>query len=170
MRVFPIVLPTVRDTCGPQVLSLKDTTHSLPSDTGVIVNNTAIHYDCDNWPNPGMIDPRRWLVHHPNRFDPTSPLSSEHAHQISEGSAKIPGHQRATFLAFGEGPRACLGRSFARTEFVAFYSLLLKRYKLRLGDEVSGVALERMIRLKSGGSPVTLTPPEDVHLDLVERA
>lgn len=63
-----------------------------------------------------------------------------------------------------------MGRSFARTEFVAFYSLLLKRYKLRLGDEVSGVALERMIRLKSGGSPVTLTPPEDVHLDLVERA
>jgi hypothetical protein len=62
-----------------------------------------------------------------------------------------------------------MGRSFAKTEFVAFYSRLLRKYRLRLADGVDAETVERVIRLRSGGSPVTLIPPEDVHISLVER-
>lgn len=169
MRVFPIVLPIARETSGPQTLSLGNSTHLLPSGMGVIVNNTAIHHDAANWPNPSVIDPRRWMVSDPHVFDPKEPPTPAQESELSEGKVKIPGHRRGTFMSFGEGPRACLGRNFARTEFVAFYSRLLRRYRLRLGDGVDADRVEKMVRLRSGGSPVTLIPPEDVPIDLVER-
>ncbi|KAF1829167.1 putative cytochrome P450 oxidoreductase [Decorospora gaudefroyi] len=169
MRVFPIVLPIARETSGPQPLSLGDTAHLLPSRMGVIVNNTAIHHDARNWPSPSVIDPRRWMVSNPHAFDPREPASPDQVRQMSEGNVKIPGHRRGTFMSFGEGPRACLGRNFAKTEFVAFYSRLSRKYRLRIGDGVDAEMVERVIRLRSGGSPVTLIPPEDVRINLVER-
>jgi cytochrome P450 len=169
MRVFPIVLPIARETSRPQVLSLGGTTHLLPSHMGIIVNNTAIHHNSSDWPSPSIIDPRRWMVSEPHTFDPTKPPSSEQERQMSERNVKIPGHRRGTFMSFGEGPRSCLGRNFARTEFVAFYSRLSRKYRLRLGEGVDAKMVERVIRLQSGGSPVTLIPPEDVQINLVER-
>jgi len=169
MRVFPIVLPIARIASGPQILRLGSNTHLLPSGTGVVVNNTAIHHDPASWPSPSIIEPRRWLVGDPRAFDPENPLSLAQEAEIAEGSSQMPGHRRGTFMSFGERPRACLGRYFARTEFVAFYSRLLRKYRMKLGDGMDAKEVERTIRLRSGGSPVTLVPPEDVRINLVER-
>ena len=169
MRVFPIVLPIAREAAGPQRLRVADCDHPLPSSINVFVNNTAIHHDPATWPSPSVIEPRRWLVSDPHGFHPEKPLSPLHRAEISEGKVPVPGHRRGTFMSFGEGPRACLGRNFARTEFVAFYSRLLRKYRLKLGDGMDPVGVETMIRLRSGGSPVTLVPAEDVRVDLVER-
>jgi hypothetical protein len=40
---------------------------------------------------------------------------------------------------------------------------------MKLGDGMDAKEVERTIRLRSGGSPVTLVPPEDVRINLVER-
>lgn len=72
-------------------------------------------------------------------------------------------------MTFSEGPRACLGRRFAQVEFVAFFAGLMRRYRVKLGEGAERGRVERMIRLRSGGSPVTLVPPEDVKLNLEVR-
>jgi cytochrome P450 len=109
------------------------------------------------------------LVSDPHGFDPEKALSLAQEVEIAEGNTPMPGHRRGTFMSFGEGPRACMGRNFARAEFVAFYSRLLRKYRLKLGDGMDAKQVERTIRLRSGGSPVTLVPPDDVRIDLIER-
>ncbi|KAF3760421.1 hypothetical protein M406DRAFT_13424, partial [Cryphonectria parasitica EP155] len=125
MRVFPIVQTLARVGVEEQVLQVgkgADEANSgeiemlrpiLPAGTCFIINNTAIHYNPDVWPSPDEIEPRRWLES-----------------QIREGTVAIPGNRKGTFQSFGEGPRACLGRSFARVEFVAIMSRLLRHHRL----------------------------------------
>lgn len=169
MRVFPIVLPIARVTANDEDLRVGNSSHHLPAGTGVVVNNTAIHYSENNWPAPEIIEPRRWLVSDPHVVDPSRGLTAEQEDEIRRGSAPIPASRKGTFLTFSEGPRACLGRAFARVEFVAFFSRLLRHHRLRLDDSLSRVEVEKVLRLRSGGSPVTLIPPEDVKICLDMR-
>lgn len=170
MRVFPTVLPITRQTNSDQEVAMPGQLNKngvpalLPSGTICVVNITGTHFSESNWPSPHIIDPRRWLAKDPNSFDPLDPSSAQ-----TQEAASIPGHKKGTFMTFNEGPRACLGRNFARAEFLAFFSRLLRTYRVELEEGVSGAALEWMLRCRSGGSPVTLTPPEDIKLRLVPR-
>ncbi|KAF1958989.1 cytochrome P450 [Byssothecium circinans] len=152
MRVFPIVLPIARETSSQQSLNLDGATHILPARMGIIVNNTAIHHDSSTWPNPSVIEPQRWMVSDPHTFDPREPVSPEQKRQMSEGNVRFPGHRRGTFLSFGEGPRHVSDGT-----------------SRGLSDGVDAEMVEKTVRLRSGGSPVTLIPPEDVQINLVER-
>jgi cytochrome P450 len=156
-----------RIAAGPQELS----GHVLPGGTSYIVTNTPIHYDPAVWPSPETIEPRRWLVADPHSLDPSKPLTAAQEAEISEGKSPIPGNRKGTFLSFGEGPRACLGRSFARVEYVAIISRLLRRHRLEMLDDDSDKAARvlQTARLRSGGAPVSLNPPEDVPVRLVPR-
>lgn len=176
MRVFPTVLPIGRVTTSPQEIvqtahdgDKKQTTHILPKGTGVIVNNTAVHFSRAHWPSPHVLDPRRWLVERPNAFDPAVPLSAHDDECICNGSASIPGHVRGTFMTFSEGPRACIGRNFAKAEYVAFFARLLRAHRLVLRTGVDAAQAEREIRLRSAGSPVSLMPDGDVPVRIVPR-
>lgn len=73
-------------------------------------------------------------------------------------------------MAFGEGPRACLGRNFAKVEFASFFSYLLQEHCLELQDGLNPRGVEQDLRLLSGGSPVTLIPPHSVGVRLVPHA
>lgn len=70
-------------------------------------------------------------------------------------------------MTFNEGPRACLGKRFARTEFIAFFARLLRHNRLRLGEDISKEQVDKILRLRSQGSPVTLVPPEDIDIRVV---
>jgi cytochrome P450 len=171
MRVFPTVLPITRQVDSDQEVMLPG--HSggnsgravLPAGTMCVVSTTGTHFSEANWPSPHVIEPRRWLAREPNKFDPLDPSSARGGEASS-----IPSHKKGTFMTFNEGPRACLGRNFARAEFLAFFSRLLRKHKLELDEGVSGAALEWVLRCRSGASPVTLTPPQDIKLRLVPRA
>jgi cytochrome P450 len=175
MRVFPIVIPIGRIITQPHELVVEtstpdgggrtSTTHMLPSGTGVIVNNTGIHFNHRYWPHPSIIEPLRWLSANPNTYDPTSSTSPD----ANQAPANFPGHMKGTFLTFSEGPRACLGKRFAQVEFVAFFARLLRLYRIGLAPGLDKIVVEKTVRLRSGGSPVTLMPPEDVKLSLVAR-
>jgi cytochrome P450 len=176
MRVFPTVLPIGRVTTSPQEIVLtsresrkRQTSHILPQDTGVIVNNTAIHFSEAHWPSPHALDPRRWLVEEPNRFDPSTPLSTRDAECIRSGGASISGHMRGTFMTFNEGPRACVGRNFAKAEYVAFFARLLLGHRVVLKAGIDPVRVEREIRFRSAGSPVSLMPDGEVPVRIVPR-
>ena len=183
MRVFPIVLPIGRLTTQAQELEVEASpntkdgvnegqatnTHTLPARCGVIVNNCGIHHSTKYWPHPYIIEPRRWLSSNPNTWDPTCNGSSDQNADLVKTSNRIPSHCKGTFLTFSEGPRACLGRRFAQVEFIAFFAGLLKEHRIQLGGTVPANEVERNLRLRSGGSPVTLVPPEDVKLLLIRR-
>ncbi|KAL9123057.1 MAG: hypothetical protein Q9187_000384 [Circinaria calcarea] len=176
MRVYPIVIPIGRITTRQQELMIENDTPSgkgisyskLPAHCGVIVNNTGIHHSHKYWPHPQIIEPLRWLSRSPNTFDPTS-SSPPSCDDASNTTFTFPSHTKGTFLTFSEGPRACLGKRFAQVEFIAFFAGLLRQYRVCLGGKVAAEDVERVMRLRSGGSPVTLVPPEDVKLHLTPR-
>jgi cytochrome P450 len=176
MRVFPIVQTLARVSVGQQELRVSEDPsherHVFPGGTNFIVNNTAIHYDPAHWPSPDTIAPERWLVSNPHEFDPAKAMTSLQRAEIEQGTVPIPGNKAGTFQSFGEGPRACLGRSFARVEFVAVIAPLLRRHRLEMvgeGGAAAAAKAMRTARLRSGGSPITLIPPEDLNIRLVER-
>jgi cytochrome P450 len=173
MRVFPIVVPISRVVTENQDQELavgssklgNSQKHVLPKGCGVIVNNTGIHYNTRNWVRPEILDPRRWLSSCPNTFDPTAAVTED----LDENTHSIPNHAKGTFMSFGEGPRACLGKRFSQVEFISIFSTLLREYRVVLGGTKPAHEVERTLRLRSGGSPVTLTTPEDVQLRLEKR-
>ncbi|KAL2829471.1 cytochrome P450 [Aspergillus cavernicola] len=165
MRVFPIVIPITRMAATEQPLAVSGSQHPLASDTMIIINNTAIHHSDSHWVKPHIIEPRRWLTNHPNEYDPEAPTPDQED-EIRLGTASIPCHKRGTFMTFNEGPRSCLGRRFAMIEFVAFFSRLLKQGRLGLKGDMTPSEVERQVRLRAGGSPVTLIPPCDVKVCL----
>ncbi|PSK33977.1 hypothetical protein B9Z65_8303 [Elsinoe australis] len=163
LRIFPVVLPVSRVTSGPQKL-FGENTETLPDGCGTIVNITGVHYNEKCWPESHTFEPKRWLASAPNDYVP-----SKDDVDVERSQATIPGHVRGTFLAFSEGPRACLGRRFAQAEYVAFFSGVLKDHKLRLAPGVDRQEVETLLRRCSAGSPVSLMPPADVKLQLVKR-
>lgn len=165
MRVFPIVIPITRMALQNEDLPVEGTKHTLPAGTLTIVNNTGVHYNDKYWPNPHIIEPRRWLTSNPNTFDPQAPTGKQ-LDEIQQGKFPLPNHRRGTFMTFNEGPRACLGRRFAQIEFVAFFGRLLRDHRLKLDDGIDPAEVERQVRLRAGGSPVTLVPPVDLRVRL----
>jgi cytochrome P450 len=171
MRVFPIVIPIGRQIMSDQELYVGDKEkglrHILPAGCGVIVNITALHYNTNYWPQPGVLEPQRWLSSSPNTYDPAG--TKQGGDEETAVQHPIPGQNKGTFFTFSEGPRACMGKRFATTELIAFFARLLRHYRIQLGPDVSAEEVDRTIRCRSGGSPVTLVPPEDVKLILVRR-
>ena len=179
MRVFPIVLPIGRMITQPQELTVEESsiktphvqlshTHTLPAQCGVIVNNTGVHYNQKSWPHPEIIDPNRWLSSSPNKWDPLT-AKQEDIDAFSR-TTPIPSHVKGSFLTFSEGPRSCLGKRFSQVEFVAFFAGLLKDHRLQLAGRSSKEEVERSLRLRCGGSPVTLIPYDDVKISLQPRS
>lgn len=172
MRVFPIVQAITRVVAGKQDLRVGNDLCNLPGGSSIVSNHTSIHFDPNTWPSPEVIEPRRWLVADPHGLDPTKPLTSSQEAEIHDGKVPIPSHRKGTFMSFGEGPRACLGRSFARVEFVAIMAPLLRHHRLEMNssDPDAAARVLRTARLRSSGSPITLNPPEDVQIKLVKRS
>ena len=104
----------------------------LPGDT-VMLPIYALHRHHTHWPNPDAFDPDRFL-------DPKA----------------IP---RFAYLPFGDGPRICIGASFALQETVIILATLLARFRFTL---VPGKAPKPVMIL-------TLRPEGGVWLG-VERA
>ena len=176
--MFPIVLPIGRMITQPQNLTVGEgptvntsshysRTFTLPAQCGVIINNTGVHYSKENWQHPEIVDPYRWLSRNPNTWDPLT--SKQEDVDAFDRSTPIPSHFKGSFLTFSEGPRACLGKRFSQVEFVAFFAGLLRDHRLQLAGTVSKEDVERSLRLRCGGSPVTLIPHDDVSISLQPR-
>lgn len=79
--------------------------YCIPKDYAVTVNCPVTHYDSEVWTEPEKFDPERW-------FDPRN-----------EQKRKPFG-----FIAFGGGPRLCLGKNFALVEMRLMMALILRGY------------------------------------------
>ncbi|KAA8909881.1 cytochrome P450 oxidoreductase [Sphaerosporella brunnea] len=173
LRVFPVVIPIARGTTqSQQVIADSSATFVLPAACEVVINNTAVHFHARYWPEPETFEPLRWLSEDPNAYVPSAPTAQQRREigkKLQERGQWNPNHRRGTFLTFGEGPRACIGRRFAHAEYAAYFACLLRRHRVHLADGLAAGEVERRLRMTSGGGLVTLTPRDNVKLKLVAR-
>lgn len=88
--------------------------YDVPKDTMLISNIWAMHHDKDEWLNPEVFDPSRFL----------------------DKDGKLLGSERKfsaagvrSYLPFSAGRRGCLGESLAKTEMFLVASRLLHQFK-----------------------------------------
>lgn len=106
MRVYPPVWTVARQTQEATELG----GYSIPKYATAIIPIWSVHHDERWYPNPMQFDPDRW----------------------SEERAKdIP---RYGYLAFGGGPRICIGNAFAMMEAQLILVSILQRFRLTLAD------------------------------------
>ncbi|XP_070801782.1 cytochrome P450 2J4-like [Pituophis catenifer annectens] len=93
--------------------------------------------------NSVLYDPKRWET--PEKFNPHHFLDKD-GHFIS----------REDFLAFGAGPRVCLGEQMARMELFLFVTILLRSFKFQLPEGVKELSLEPIVGLSLHPHPYKL--------------
>ncbi|WP_282792662.1 cytochrome P450 [Streptomyces sp. CC224B] len=80
--------------------------HVLPRGADVLISPYALHRDPAVFPDPGRLDPDRWL---PERLTPA---------------------QRRSFLAFGAGRRRCMGEFYGMTETTVALASIARAWHL----------------------------------------
>lgn len=133
--------------------------HMLPPGCRVYLNVPATHYSERYWQAPAKLQPERWL--------------DESTIGATQSQKKVVAADRArqmhgTFMTFSDGSRACLGRKFAQSEYVAFLATLLKEYRIILAPGMDPMRVEKELFWRSAGA-VTLSPQEGIHLRLRRR-
>ncbi|XP_070609860.1 cytochrome P450 2J4-like [Erythrolamprus reginae] len=93
--------------------------------------------------NSVLYDPKRWET--PEKFNPH--------HFLDKDGHFIP---REEFLAFGAGPRVCLGEQMARMELFLFLTILLRSFKFQHPEGVKELSLEPIMGLSLHPHPYKL--------------
>ncbi|KAL1115984.1 hypothetical protein AAG570_005479, partial [Ranatra chinensis] len=78
----------------------------IPAGSSVIIPSSVVHLRRDIYPDPYKFDP--------DRFSPEN-VASRHKY---------------SFMAFGGGPRACIGYKFAMLSMKTTLVIILRRYKI----------------------------------------
>uniref|UniRef100_T1GHM3 Cytochrome P450 n=1 Tax=Megaselia scalaris TaxID=36166 RepID=T1GHM3_MEGSC len=100
-----LIRKSVDDYIVPQTKSL------IKKGTFIIIPVDAIHHDQDIYPDPEVFDPER--------FTPEA----------------INSRPSCSYLAFGEGPRNCIGLRFGKMEIRAGLVSLLRKFKFSISDK-----------------------------------
>lgn len=100
--IVPLSLPH-KSTCDTSLGG-----YDVPKDTTLITNVWAIHHDVDEWDNPEVFNPERFLD--------------------SEGKFSAAGVR--SYLPFSAGRRGCLGESLAKTELFLVASRLMHQFQI----------------------------------------
>ncbi|XP_073490454.1 sterol 26-hydroxylase, mitochondrial-like [Aquarana catesbeiana] len=133
LRLYPVVPTNSR-------MTVKDITlggYWFPKDTLFALNNYQISRDEDNFPDANKFLPRRWLRDNKVKNNPFS------------------------YIPFGYGVRACVGRRIAELEMHLALSRIIKKYEIR--PDPKGVEVSAMAR-------VVLTPSRPINLQFLNRA
>lgn len=97
----------------------------------------AIQHDPENYPNPDVYDPERFTAE------------------------KTSQRNTVTFLAFGDGPRNCIGMRFGMMQARIGLIMLLRNFKFSLSSKMS-------VPLKLSISHFILAPEGGLWLDVTK--
>ncbi|KAL8708605.1 MAG: hypothetical protein Q9220_006541 [cf. Caloplaca sp. 1 TL-2023] len=158
LRAFPVVIHLTKMCWKPQPIVWRtgkekdNAPHVLPAKCRMYLNTTGTHYNTKYWSDPYKLDPNRWMN---DSHGPTS-------------AARKVGPVKGSFIGFSEGARACLGWKFAEVEFLAFFAVMLRQYRVRLAGDVPKSEIEKQIFRRCAGD-ITLSPFDNVKLMLDKR-
>ena len=170
LRLFPGVIIITKMVKSPTTIHVTSpdsdgtTPHVLPAECRVYLNAPATHYSQRYWPSPSALDPSRWFSV-PNILAEKDNATDKDKKVVAADKTR---QMRGTFLTFSDGARACLGRKFAQAEYVAFLVVLLRDYKVILGEGMDAAVVEKDLYLRCAGK-VTLSPLDNVKLGLRKR-
>jgi cytochrome P450 len=87
----------------------------IPAGTGVLPILAAVHHDEQFWGDPWVFRPERFL---------------------DDDGSLLPAHHacRKHVIAFGAGPRMCVGESFAMKRLFVFLTTVIQTFELQAGD------------------------------------
>lgn len=106
-RIYPVLGSLTKKCTNTITLQGSDgLTCKVEPGTEIIIPLQALHMDPDYWPDPEVYDPERF---NENR---------------KQSVVKM------TFLAFGEGPRMCVGMKMALLQMKASLATLINKYKI----------------------------------------
>jgi cytochrome P450 len=123
MRLYPPAIAIARQAADPVAIGGVE----VPRGALVFVSVYTIHHDPRWFPQPERFEPERF--------------SAIRAAEIREHS----------YLPFGLGPRACIGRRFAMMEGVAVLGALVRRYRMSLLSPDQEPELETRLSLHPRG-------------------
>ncbi|KAL8719761.1 MAG: hypothetical protein Q9225_003277 [Loekoesia sp. 1 TL-2023] len=129
LRLYTVIpfIPKATES-QPQILRLKDRTYTVPARTLCLMNTSATHRNPKFWPVAERTadDGPPYPV---SSFNPTIWLNG-HSVANSEGGGLSP--TPGSFIPFAEGPRSCIGKKFAQTQFVAVIATMFSKYSVEL--------------------------------------
>ena len=109
--------------------------YTIPEGVNIFINLWAIHHDPDMWEDPFAYKPERFLT--------------------ADGKLLEADHPRwRMVMAFGAGPRNCIGEAFARRHLFTFITSLCQRFTMKPSDEGVSVSDPRTFELEG----IKLTP------------
>lgn len=153
LRLMPAVVgmpKQVSKAHGDQTVTIDGEKHWLPAGMTIIMSSVAAQRNARYWPTrPSKIEPGK--PHDLDDFDPerwfrSSSSISGGKEEVKEGadtedyggfqgpdtSASLFRPVRGAFIAFSDGPRACLGRRIAQVEMLAAIATIFHEYSLEL--------------------------------------
>jgi cytochrome P450 len=107
--------------------------YSLPAGTHIVISPAVTHYQADIYERPHAFLPRRWETISPSPYQ---------------------------YLPFGNGPRRCLGATFAMMEMQIVLPLILQRFHPVVPPNTRVDRGGSVLSLPRGGLPVVLQSPE----------
>jgi cytochrome P450 len=107
MRLYPPAWTVSRTALEDDVIN----GYSVPAGSTVMVSPYVIHRNPRYWPDPDKFDPTRFL-----------PEQQEQRPKFS-------------YIAFGGGPRSCIGSNFAMMEMQIIITMLLQAFRLDLAPQ-----------------------------------
>jgi cytochrome P450 len=131
MRLYPPVVLLARSATQDYVLD----GYTIPQNCVVLMSPWVMHRNARYFSDPERFQPARW-----------------------QGDLKkqLP---KCTYIPFGEGPRICIGKSFAQMEAALILATLAQRYQVRLAGGQTIVPFPS----------ITLRPANGIKVQLVRR-
>lgn len=117
LRLYPTVPATIRE-------AIRDTTvlgKRVPKGTDFLLVPYAINRHPNYWKNPHMIVPERWID-----------VAEDGTQRINKTGGTNTNFAELTFL---HGPRACIGRDFAKAELRCAIAGVIGKYEIKLHTE-----------------------------------
>ncbi|XP_037955456.1 cytochrome P450 6a9-like [Teleopsis dalmanni] len=110
LRLYTVV-PVINRKCLEDYVVEDNSKYVIKKGTSIFIPTAGIHLDEKYYPNPNVFNPDNF--------------SSERVNTRDHGE----------FLAFGEGPRNCIGFRFGLMQIKIGLALILKNYKVRVCSE-----------------------------------
>ncbi|MBE9032448.1 cytochrome P450 [filamentous cyanobacterium LEGE 11480] len=131
MRLYPPVVLIARSVTQDYALD----GYTIPQNSVILMSPWVMHRNQDYFPEPDRFKPERWQ---------------------GDLEKQLP---KCVYLPFGEGPRICIGKSFAQMEAVLILATLAQHYQVRL---VEGQTITPL-------PSITLRPKTGIHVQLIQR-
>ena len=142
-------LPKVVPKKSLQQISINNHTHSIPGNTLILINTSAVHRHPNFWPEQQFPESPANAPNLVASFNPQHWLRSRDAPwQKGFRERGLMRPQPGTFVPFSDGSRGCLGKRFALVELCALMTRIFCEYSVELavkglGPDTDQVEMKR---------------------------